>query len=437
MDVNGRLIRAVQNATHTLSSHGEFDQLLKDVLKICVEAVGAEGGTIYLHDPDTKRLVFQHVLPVEVEPKLPMKDIPDDFGMAGAAFQSKQTMLKVIPERPENELNPFELATGIVVRSMVATPLMMEKEPPIGVVQLLNKIGDPFNETDGAVLDTIASVATMAYLNFRLTEESTRASTLLGMGKVSHDIGNLAASLYANVSFGEMALEELKSSFEDSQVSDYAKESLEGLYPMVNDMKKSVDRIVGYSRLISDMSAGRSLRPNFQLGKLSETIENAASYLETEARSKGIQIIYDISGDAPATLFDDLFLFRIVQNLVGNSIKAVHETIPDLESEIDEEDGTVLGTVTVKYHFENNEHLFEVIDSGPGMPAEVARRILSGNARSQWSKAGGSGWGTKIVLELTASHHGTVEIDSELGKGSTFRVRLPHNPELSGTEGEE
>lgn len=423
MDVNGRLIRAVQLATHKLSSHGEFDTLLRDVLKICVEAVGANGGTIYLHDPATNRLVFQHVLPVEVEPKLPMKDIPDDFGMAGAAFQEQKTLLKEIPEKPESELNPFEKATGIVVRSMVATPLMMEDEPPIGVVQLLNKQDEPFNETDGAVLDTIASVATMAYHNFRLQEESTRASTLLGMGKVSHDIGNLAASLYASLSFGEMAIGDLKRSLEPAP--EEVQESLDSLDPLVEDLRQSVDRIVGYSRLISDMSAGRSLRPNFQMGSMAKTIENGASYLEAEGRSKHVEMIYDIQSDAPETAFDGLFVFRIVQNLVGNSIKAVYETIEEEALEAAEEDD-YLGSVTVRYRFVDGEHWFEVVDSGPGMPPEVARRILSGNARSQWSKAGGSGWGTKIVLELAHSHDGKVEIESEPGHGSTFRVRFPH-----------
>lgn len=425
MDVNGRLIRAVQLATHKLSSHGEFDTLLRDVLKICVEAVGANGGTIYLHDPATNRLVFQHVLPADVEPKLPMKDIADDFGMAGAAFQEQRTLLKEIPERPEAELNPFERATGIIVRSMVATPLMMEDEQPIGVVQLLNKQGEPFNETDGAVLDTIASVATMAYHNFRLQEESTRASTLLGMGKVSHDIGNLAASLYASLSFGEMAINELKHNMEPAEISEPVKESLESLDPLVDDLRQSVDRIVGYSRLISDMSAGRTLRPNFQMGSMAKTIENGAAYLETEARSKHVEMIYEIEAGAPETAYDDLFVFRIVQNLVGNSIKAVYETIEeDALANADEEE--FLGSVTVRYSYKGNEHLFEVIDSGPGMPPEVARRILSGNARSQWSKAGGSGWGTKIVLELANSHDGKVEIESEPGHGSTFRVRFPH-----------
>lgn len=425
MDINARLIKAVQLATHTLSGHGEFDSLLKKVLKISVDAVGAEGGTIYLHDPATNRLVFQHVEPPEVEPRLPMKDIADDFGMAGAAFQEKRTLLREIPERPESEHNPFEVATGIVVRSMVATPLMMEQEDPIGVVQLLNKKDGPFNDTDGAVLDTIAAVATMAYLNYRLQEESTRASTLLGMGKVSHDIGNLAASLYASLSFSEMAIVCLKDSLKEVALDETSLENLEALDPMVGDLKQSVDRIVGYSRLISDMSAGRELRPNYTLGQMGETILRGSAYLETEARSKHVDLVYDIDLEASETGYDDLYVFRIVQNLVGNSIKAVRETIADEQIDSASEDDR-FGTVISRYRTDGNEHIFEVSDTGPGMPREVANRILSGNARSQWSKAGGSGWGTKIVLELAASHGGKVEIDSEVGAGTTFRVRFPH-----------
>jgi signal transduction histidine kinase len=60
------------------------------------------------------------------------------------------------------------------------------------------------------------------------------------------------------------------------------------------------------------------------------------------------------------------------------------------------------------------------------MSREIAERILAGDARSQWDKSSGSGWGTKIVLELAATHNAKVSIDSEPGKGSTFRVAFPH-----------
>ncbi|HJP83579.1 MAG TPA: ATP-binding protein [Fimbriimonadaceae bacterium] len=427
MDTNARLIQAVQLATKKLASTGKFDQLLKEVLQLCVEAVGASGGTIYVHEPDNRRLRFQHVLPEDVADRLPTKDIPDNYGVAGQAFQSRKTVSKEFAPRPQ--LSDFEQATGVVLRNMIACPLSMEDETPIGVVQLLNKNEGSFNDTDAAVLETVAAVSAMAYVNSRLVEEATRASSLLGMGKVSHDIGNLAASLYANLSFSELAMGGLKQHLEGADVDESVTMYVDTLDGMFTDIQKSVDRIVGYSRLISDLSAGRSLRPEKVLAPLAETIQTSAAYLETEGRRNHVALRYEIQEDAPPLYHDELYLFRIVQNLVGNAIKAVKETIPDdwqARMEGNDED-VILGEVIVRYFFRDGQHIIEVQDSGPGMTADTAERILKGRARSQWDKGGGSGWGTKIVLELAATHDAEVEIDSEIGVGSTFRVKFPQN----------
>jgi signal transduction histidine kinase len=429
VDTQDQLIRAVQVATRKLASSGNFDLLMKDVLAICVEAAGATGGTIYLHDAAAHRLRFQHVLPEDIRDKLPSLDIADDFGAAGQAFQTRKTVCRDFPPKPDSERNPIEKATGVTVRSLVATPLMMEDEEPIGVVQLLNKNEGVFTDTDCAVLDTVAAVATMAYLNYRLTEESSRASTLLGMGKVGHDIGNLAASLYATLSFSDMAINGLKDHLvttdQDTTVNMY----VDSLDSMFTELKQSVDRIVGYSRLISDMSVGRELRPNKKLAPLANTIQTAAAYLATQARANHVGLVYDIDETAPPMLHDELYIFRIVQNLVGNAIKAVKETVPDdWQPEIGEDDEEVapFGTVLVRYCYADDVHTIEVEDTGPGMTVETAERILRGTARSNWDKGSGSGWGMKIVLELAQTHDARVGIDSALGKGSTFRVGMPH-----------
>jgi signal transduction histidine kinase len=415
---NERLIQAVQRATRKLVSSGNFDLLMKDVLAICVEAVGASGGTIYVHDAETKRLRFQHVLPESVNRRLPANDIPEDYGMAGEAFTTHQTICREFPPKPANERTEFEISTGVTVHSMVATPLTMENETPIGVVQLLNKREGVFTLTDCAVLDTIAAVATMAFMNYRLTEESVRASSLLGMGKVAHDIGNLAASLSANLNFSDLAVVGLQQRLPkgDEGIDLY----MDSLVDTLGDLRLSADGILGYSRLMSDISAGRQLRPNMVSARMSETVRSAAEHLEPEARASDIQMRYEIDADAPATLHDPLFVNRIVQNLVGNAIKAVKET--DLE----QEKSDVLGEVCVRYCFANGIHVIEVADTGPGIPPETIQRILSGNARSQWERASGSGWGTKIVLELAASHNAKLSIDSDIGQGSTFRVEIPH-----------
>jgi signal transduction histidine kinase len=430
MDTNEQLIRAVHTATRKLASTGNFDELLREVLVIAVEAVGASGGTIYLHDPVKKRLVFQHVIPEDVANRLPFKDMPDDAGVAGQVFQTRKIQISEFKESTEKTRREVEDAVGVVTRTMVTVPLMMENEPPIGVVQLINKKTGMFNETDMAVLDTVAAVSTMAYLNSRLLEEASRASTLLGMGKVSHDIGNLAASLFANISFSEMAMDGMRGHLKvKSGEDDVATMYLDSLQEMYSELKASVERIVGYSRLISDLSAGRALRPNMELSTMADTIETSAAYLESEGRKQRVSIRYDIQKDAPALLHDELYLFRIVQNLVGNAIKAVREVVPDdWENQFADDEDAVFGEVVVRYRYTEGKHTVEVQDSGPGMPPEVAERILAGNARSQWDKGGGSGWGTKIVLELAATHAADVTIDSEIGRGTTFRVCFPSTP---------
>jgi K+-sensing histidine kinase KdpD len=435
MDTNERLLAAVRLAARRLASSAQIDSVLKEVLGICVEAVGAAGGTIYLHDPQNKRLVFRHVLPEAVRDRLPFEDIPDDYGVAGKAFQTRETVITDFPEPQDTQRNSIESATGVHVRTMITSPLTMEGEEPIGVVQLINKNEGKFTEGDVAVLDTVAAVSTMAYQNFKLTDEMTRASTLLGMGKVSHDIGNLAASLYANISFSEMATKGLQEHLvETAQDDETARSYAENLDEMVRELKASVDRIVGYSRLVSDLSAGRQLRPDKKLAPLAETIQTAAAYLETESRKNRVALRYQIQDDAPPLLHDELYLFRIVQNLVGNAIKAVRETVPeDWEEQLDADESAILGEVIVRYRFENGCHVVEVRDSGPGMTQAVADQILAGTARSRWDKGGGSGWGTKIVLELAATHHARVEIESEPGKGATFRVCFPENVPASAS----
>src|SRR5512146_2518520 len=126
---------------------------------------------------------------------------------------------------------------------------------------------------------------------------------------------------------------------------------------MHHDLQKSVDRIVGYSRLISDLAAGRELRPNKVLAPLAETIQTSAAYLETEGRKNHVAIRYEIQQDAPPLLHDELYLFRIVQNLVGNAIKAVKETIPDeWAARYGHEDEAVMGEVMVRYAFNEGVH---------------------------------------------------------------------------------
>lgn len=398
-----RLIEAVYRSTHQLAATTSVEETLHEVLHLCVEAVDAAGGTIYIHDPVSKRLRFRHVLPEEVAEKLPLRDIPDDFGIAGAVFQSRKAIIG--PAAASEDRAAIEQATGLVVEEALTAPLMVEGMEPLGVVQLLNRRDADFDESDLQVIETVSAVSALAYINSLLAEQASRMASLEAMGKVSHDIGNLAASLHSHVLLLAPAIEEVAAT---EDMAAYVKEGFASL-------AESIDRIVGYSRLISDLSAGRPLRPALKPTRFSDTVREAVSYLEPEARRRGVALTVAADIEEPA-LLDPLYVFRIAQNLVGNALKAVHEA------------KGLGGHVHVRTFTRDSMHVLEVEDDGPGMPEEVRERIVRGMAVSGWRKSGGSGWGTKIVFELTSALGGHIEVDSEPGKGTTFRVVLPMVP---------
>ncbi|RMG24176.1 MAG: sensor histidine kinase, partial [Armatimonadetes bacterium] len=255
------------------------------------------------------------------------------------------------------------------------------------------------------VIETVSAVSALAYVNSLLAEQASRMASLEAMGKVSHDIGNLAASLYSHVLLLSPAVEEVAPA---GEASEFLRDGFRCL-------AESVDRIVGYSRLISDLSAGRPLRPNRKPARFSDVVREAVSYLEPEARKKGVELVVTTAVEEPTAL-DTLYVFRIAQNVVGNAIKAATER-----------EG-VGGRVRVTTSLADGCHLLEVEDDGPGMPEEVRERIVRGLAVSGWRRSGGSGWGTKIVHELVGALGGSIEVDSAPGEGTTFRVRLPAVP---------
>src|SRR5207248_8274285 len=80
--------------------------------------------------------------------------------------------------------------------------------------------------------------------------------------------------------------------------------------------------------------------------------------------------------------------------------------------------------------------VLEVVDHGPGMPPEQAQRVFERFYRADQARArqtGGAGLGLAIVSALVHAHGGTVAVETEPGRGATFRIAPPLAPEAQGT----
>jgi hypothetical protein len=137
-----------------------------------------------------------------------------------------------------------------------------------------------------------------------------------------------------------------------------------------------------------------------------------------EARAKGVELRCELwEGEAEAMLGDPLRLRQIAGNLISNAVKF-----------------TTQGSVAVRLERECTGEkerwlTLTVEDTGTGIAPEQRERIFEKFTQADGSisrKFGGTGLGLAITKRLVELHGGKIELESEVGKGSTFRVTLPY-----------
>lgn len=133
-----------------------------------------------------------------------------------------------------------------------------------------------------------------------------------------------------------------------------------------------------------------------------------------QAESKNLRLNFDIAPDLPRHVMIDSYRLRqILFNLVGNAIKF-----------------TDSGSVTIRFHRQNKNNILniEVKDTGIGIPHykmnDIFKKFTQADA-STTRKFGGTGLGLSIVHSLVSLMKGAIDLESHVGRGSVFKVRLP------------
>jgi two-component system phosphate regulon sensor histidine kinase PhoR len=172
-------------------------------------------------------------------------------------------------------------------------------------------------------------------------------------------------------------------------------------------LQELLDDLLILSRL-EGMDAGIEREPV----SLDAIARHAVELLAPAAREKGVAIEQLVEEPAPAVPGDAGNLERLLLNLLDNAIKYNR---PD-------------GRITIRVGRRGGDALLEVSDTGIGIPPESISRIFERFYRVDKGRAreeGGTGLGLAIVKHIAQAHGGQVDVESRVGHGSTFRVRLP------------
>ncbi|MEM7356347.1 MAG: ATP-binding protein, partial [Acidobacteriota bacterium] len=140
--------------------------------------------------------------------------------------------------------------------------------------------------------------------------------------------------------------------------------------------------------------------------------------LSVPAASAGVELVVELPAEPVIVVGDPEALQQGVSNLIDNAVKYSQAE-----------------TIAVRVTATNSDAFIEVEDDGLGIEARHHERIFErfyrvDKARSR--ELGGTGLGLAIVKHIALAHSGRVCLESQAGQGSTFQLRLPLAPSLTG-----
>ncbi len=178
----------------------------------------------------------------------------------------------------------------------------------------------------------------------------------------------------------------------------------------VSVIRKSGDHLLSVIEGTLDIARieGGKLSLDVRAMDFPDFMQQIVGMFELQARNKGLSFDYQPAGELPAVVrADERRLRQILINVLGNAIKF-----------------TGRGGVSFKVECRRDMAIFDIRDSGPGIPTAELERIFEPFVRGSTAQAGGSGVGLTIARMLTDLMGGEMQVSSTVGDGTLFRIRL-------------
>jgi two-component system, sensor histidine kinase and response regulator len=235
----------------------------------------------------------------------------------------------------------------------------------------------------------------------QLSVQNERLRELDGMkdefiGLVSHELRTPLTSI---IGYVRLLRDERTSEASADQYAEVIQRNSQRLLRLVEDL------------LFLSQTHSGTMQVDLRSADLAEIAKIAVEEMRPEAERKHIALVFS-PACAPRLPVDATRIAQLLGNLISNAVKFTP-------------DG---GKVEVKVGTEPGKAVLEVSDTGIGIPAADRERIFDRFFRSAIATQQmipGTGLGLTIAKNIAAAHHGSITVDSDEGRGSTFRLWLP------------
>jgi len=407
-------LTALGDVSRAVSSTLDLQRVLTTIAAHAVRLSGAHAGVIYEYDEGMQvfHLRTTHGIEEELLEALQVEPIRlGESAMGHAAVTRRPVQVPdILDERGFVLARVRSILTQSGYRSLLTVPLLLEEKIMGGLAVWRREVGS-FSPAVVNLLQTFATQSTLAIQNARLFREIEARGHQLELASqhksqflanMSHE---LRTPLNAIIGYSEMLQEEAAELGQADFLPDLQKINAAGkhLLALINDILDLSKIEAGKMDLFLESFAITPM--------LREVVTTIMPLVEKNANTLVVQQATDLG-----TMHADLTKVRqVLFNLLSNACKfTAHGTIT-LAAVCDTRDGAAWLT-------------FRVTDTGIGITAEQMQKLFQAFSQADLSTTrqyGGTGLGLAITRHFCQMMGGDITVESALGQGSTFTIRLP------------
>jgi signal transduction histidine kinase len=389
---------AVEATSRALASVLDTDRIVATVLRILTDEMAAEWAVLAVlgDEPESPRIYGEPATRADEAAGILDGDVV-------GGLRSRWTRWGA-GRRPAAPFDRF-----VRLGAALAYPLRFE-ERAVGLLLVGDKLSAAaYTEEDLDLVQTLASQSALALVNARAAEVIRRTQVELAEAERLAAVGELASAVAHGI---RNPLAGIRTSAEVAR--DELGEHDGDLRENLDDIIGEADRLETRVRTILDFTRPLALEP--VPGDLGGFLRRVAEGFGRRAPA-GVRVQVEVAPGLPAVAFDEKALGEVLETIAVNAVEAMRGS------------GTLLLRATLDARPDGgSDAVVTVSDTGPGMEAEVQRRVFD---LFYTTKRSGTGVGLAMAKRLVERQGGVVTVESAPGAGATFRIRLPVGIRLS------
>ena len=393
------------------------EMLLRRILDLTIEVVGADRGCVLVDDPDAQHSDLAvgppgstRLVPLAFRVRAggdPADRMPVSRSIVDYVLQNEQGV-RTSDARSDGRFETGQSILQAGIREAMCVPMQghatqlgviyVDTTTPAAEAVLSGRVDGKFTEEQLRLLVAIGRQSALAIENSRYQNALLKAERLAAMGQtiamLSHHIKNILQGVRGGSYLIDMGL------------NDHSEDMVRRGWGIV---EKNQNKI--YNLVMDMLTFSKERQPVMQEADVNQTVGEVCELMQSRAEECDVRLTVEPTEDMPPTLYDSEGIHRALLNVVTNAIDAAESR----------DEAAVL--VQTGFDEDNDVVFVAVSDNGEGIPPEQLTSIF--NIFESTKGARGTGLGLAVSQKILREHGGEITVESRVGQGSRFTLAWP------------